>query len=89
MLSCSRPYVEQYRRYSLISVMFILLPVQGLVVLAILDTICHSVANQMYSREVSEQIWGMNMMSMGIGGIFGAMFGRFDPTSIIVLVVYI
>ncbi|XP_041482050.1 uncharacterized protein LOC121429180 [Lytechinus variegatus] len=50
--------------------------VQGFIVLAAIDSLCHSVANQLYAPEFAVQMWSATMVFMGVGGIFGAMFGE-------------
>nr|XP_054770152.1 monocarboxylate transporter 9-like [Lytechinus pictus] len=56
--------------------LFVHATVQGFIVLAAIDSLCHSVAHQLFAPEFAVQIWSVTMVFMGVGGIFGAMFGE-------------
>ncbi|XP_072176531.1 monocarboxylate transporter 7-like [Diadema setosum] len=50
--------------------------VQGIFVMAALDSMPHSMGDQIFGEKYRVQVWAENMVFMGIGGVFGAVFGE-------------
>ncbi|XP_072176812.1 uncharacterized protein [Diadema setosum] len=56
--------------------MFIQATVQGVFVLASLDSLPHSLGEQIFRNEYRLQIWAVMEVAFGLGGILGAVFGE-------------